>query len=203
MFVRQTPFLCKAKPVQGEVIERFGDRWYKISNFDQMSPFLMNIVSDSDIWMFISSNGALTAGRRNPDNALFPYYTDDRLHDSQDITGSKTILWVLHDSMAFLWEPFSAKYDGIYHTQRNIYKNMLGNKLIFEEINHDLNLSFHYAWMNSDALGLVKKSWLTNLDTSPVRIKVLDGLLNILPRVSAVAFKMNSVIWPMLTKRTS
>ncbi len=181
LFVRQTPFLCKVKPVQGEVIDRFGDRWYKISNFDQMSPFLMNIVSDSDIWMFISSYGALTAGRRNPDNALFPYYTDDRLHDSQDITGSKTILWIQQGSRAFLWEPFSAKYDGIYHTQRNIYKNMLGNKLIFEEINHDLNLSFHYAWMNSDALGLIKKSWLTNLDTSLVRIKVLDGLLNILP----------------------
>mgnify|MGYP000358422793 CR=1 FL=1 len=32
---------------------------------------------------------ALTAGRRHPDCALFPYYTDDRLHDGWDTTGGK------------------------------------------------------------------------------------------------------------------
>lgn len=73
-----------------------------------MSPFLMNIVSDSDLWMFISSNGALTAGRRNPDQALFPYYTDDRIHDSRDITGSKTVVFVTKEDNLFLWEPFSS-----------------------------------------------------------------------------------------------
>jgi hypothetical protein len=69
----------------------------------------MNIVSDSDLWMFISSNGALTAGRKNPDRALFPYYTDDRIHDSNGITGSKTILLVTINEKTFLWEPFSTR----------------------------------------------------------------------------------------------
>ena len=59
-----------------------------------MNPFFMSIVSNSDHWMFISSNGGLTAGRKNPDNALFPYYTDDVIHTSHEITGSKSILKV-------------------------------------------------------------------------------------------------------------
>ena len=57
-----------------------------------MRPFFMTVVSDADHWMFISSNGALTAGRRNADLALFPYYTDDKIRDMVEVTGSKTIL---------------------------------------------------------------------------------------------------------------
>ena len=41
------------------------EKFFKISNSDNMRPFFMSIVSDSDHWMFISSNGGLTAGRRN------------------------------------------------------------------------------------------------------------------------------------------
>ena len=72
-----------------------------------MPPFFMSIVSNSDLWMFLSSNGALTAGRTNPDHALFPYYTDDRIHDSHDITGNKTIVFVRKADKICLWEPFS------------------------------------------------------------------------------------------------
>ena len=37
---------------------------YKISNVDRMDPFLMSLTSSDNHWMFISSNGALTAGRK-------------------------------------------------------------------------------------------------------------------------------------------
>jgi hypothetical protein len=181
LLLGKTPFLCESKPIQGEVVERFGDRFYKISNFDGMPPFLMNIVSDSDIWMFVASNGALTAGRKNPDNALFPYYTDDRIYDSADITGSKTILRVQREAQTFLWEPLSQKFGGIYLTQCFIYKNMVGNTLVFEEINYDLGLSFAYCWTSCEKLGIVKKSLITNLDAKPVKIALLDGMQNILP----------------------
>ena len=67
-----------------------GEQFYRISNYDQMPDFFMTIVSDSDHWMFISSNGSLSAGRKDRDNALFPYYTDDKIHDYAGITGSKT-----------------------------------------------------------------------------------------------------------------
>ena len=69
--------------------------YFQISNSDQMRPFFMSIVSDSNHWMFISSNGGLTAGRKNSEYALFPYYTDDKITESADITGSKSIFKVV------------------------------------------------------------------------------------------------------------
>ncbi|NTV39671.1 MAG: hypothetical protein HGA51_06910, partial [Demequinaceae bacterium] len=80
--------------VDGRLVDLAGERYYRIGNYDNMDPFFMSVVSDSDHWMFLSSRGGLTAGRRDPDNALFPYYTDDRIHDSSENTGSVTLLRV-------------------------------------------------------------------------------------------------------------
>ena len=158
-----------------------GEEFYKISNFDQMDPFLMSIVSGSDHWMYISSNGGLTAGRKNPDNALFPYYTDDIIHDSSEKTGSKTILKIGKEDNIYLWEPLSNFYKGIYKIERNIYKNIPGNKIVFEEINHDLGVSFSYSWLSSEKYGFIKKSIITNKNSSDITVEYLDGIQNILP----------------------
>jgi hypothetical protein len=83
----------KNAKVKGGFIEIEGEEFYKIENFNHMPDFFMTIVSDSNHWMFISSNGSLSAGRKNRDNALFPYYTDDKIHDYCGITGSKTLLY--------------------------------------------------------------------------------------------------------------
>lgn len=76
------------------LVEIEGEKYYKIENSDTLRPFFMSIVSDSDHWMFISSNGGLSAGRKNADFALFPYYTDDKITELADITGSKTIFQI-------------------------------------------------------------------------------------------------------------
>ncbi|MBV1888112.1 MAG: hypothetical protein KUG51_02360, partial [Urechidicola sp.] len=62
----------ETKEVNGELIEFDNENYYKISNYDAMRPFFMSIVSDSNHWMFISSNGGLTAGRKNSESSLFP-----------------------------------------------------------------------------------------------------------------------------------
>ncbi len=179
-----------AKSVRGSIVDFLGDAYYKISNYDQMPPFLMSIVSDSDLWMFISSNGALTAGRRNPDNALFPYYTDDRIHDSHDITGGKTILLVTIHGKKYLWEPFSSRYQYLYNTENNLYKNIVSNQVIFEEINHDLSVTFRYAWTNCDAYGFIKKSQIINHNTHDISVRLLDGMQNILPSGADKKFQL-------------
>lgn len=158
-----------------------GESFYKIANYHLMDPFFMTVVSNSDHWMFISSNGAVTAGRKNPDNALFPYYTVDKIQDSAEITGSKTLLLVHREGGSFLWEPFSERYMGIYNIQRNIYKSVYGNKVLFEEINNDLGITFSYLWMNSEKFGFIKKSSISNNLTVPCSLSVLDGIQNILP----------------------
>ena len=78
--------------ISGEFIDHQGERYYAIRNADKMPPFFISIISDSDHWLFISSNGGLTAGRVSPETALFPYVTVDKIHDSSAHTGSKTLL---------------------------------------------------------------------------------------------------------------
>ena len=167
--------------VKGEEVKINSESFYKISNYDSMRPFFMSIVSNSNHWMFISSTGGLTAGRKNSEFALFPYYTDDKITESSEYTGSKTICLVKRNDKVSLWEPFSSKYDGVYRVTRNLYKNSFGNKVRFEEINHDLELTFSYDWNSSDKYGFVRKSVLTNTGSSSVSVRFADGLQNLLP----------------------
>jgi hypothetical protein len=158
-----------------------GEGYYKISNSDSMRPFFMSIVSDSNHWMFISSNGALTAGRKNAEFALFPYYTDDKITESSEITGSKSIFLVKQYNETRIWEPFSSRYEGLYKVTRNLYKNQYGNKVMFEEVNHDLQLTFRYQWSSSNRFGFIKKSTVINHNESSISISFIDGIQNIMP----------------------
>ncbi len=167
--------------VKGGFTEIQGESFYKISHYDQMPDFFMTIVSDSDHWMFISSNGSLSAGRKNRDNALFPYYSVDKIDDFCGITGSKTVLLVEKSDKTYLWEPFSKEFADVYQIQRNLYKSEYGNKIIYEEINHQLDVAFQYAWCNSEKFGFVRKSTVTNLSENNLKIELLDGITNILP----------------------
>lgn len=161
-------------------IEIGKDTYFRISDSDSLRPFFMSIVSDSDHWMFIASNGGLTAGRKNSDFALFPYYTDDKITESAEITGSKSIFQVHKGGNTYLWEPFSIRFDGNYKVTRNLYKSIYGNRILFEEENHDLNLIFRYEWNSSERFGFVRKACLINTGEE-VKISVLDGIRNIMP----------------------
>ena len=167
--------------VKGELIAFKGENYYKITNSDAMRPFFMSIVSDSNHWMFISSNGALTAGRKNSEYSIFPYYSDDKITESAEITGSKSIFKVTRANKTYLWEPFSDRNQGMYRVTRNLYKNSYGNKVMFEEVNHDLELTFRYQWNSSNRYGFVKKSELISDSGDSLQISFVDGIQNILP----------------------
>jgi hypothetical protein len=141
----------------------------------------MSIVSNSDLWMYVSSTGALTAGRKNEDAALFPYETDDRLHLAAGTTGPFTLLRVtIDDDEPVLWQPFADSFlpSAI---QRNLYKSVLGNQVIFEETHRQLGLRFRYRWRNSDEFGFIRTCSIESDRTSRTRVALLDGLLNVLP----------------------
>lgn len=181
MYIGDQEASFEANEVIGKSMKIGDERYYKISNVAEMRPFFMSIVSNSNHWMFISSSSGLSAGRKNSENALFPYYTDDKITESAEITGSKTLLQVRLNDKTYLWEPFSNRYLGIYKTQRNLYKNLFGNKIIFEEINFDLGITFTYHWNSSDEYGFVKKSCIVNNTDAPIQVTVLDGIQNIIP----------------------
>ena len=171
----------ESKDVVGNLVMIGEERYYKISNVDEMRPFFMSILSNSNHWFFLSSNGGLTAGRKNSNYSLFPYYTEDKITEAAPNTGSKTIIRVYFGGKIFIWEPFSTRNFGKYKITRNLYKNDYGNKVIFEEMNHELGLNFKYQWGTSDNFGFIKTSFLENQTSTPIKVAVVDGIRNILP----------------------
>ncbi len=158
-----------------------GEAFYRISDSQNLPPFFMSLVSSSDHWMFIASNGAVTAGRQNPDNALFPYYSSDKLVDLGHSSGPRTIIRTTDaDGQMVNWEPFTGLEVDLVGT-RSLYKNISGSKLHLEEVNPFLGLVFRYSWEFSDRFGIVRTCHLANVGNECREISILDGLQNILP----------------------
>ncbi len=178
----------------GDFVVMDGELYYRISAYHRMNPFLISLASDSDLWMFIASGGGLTAGRVDADGSLFPYLTVDRLHDAHHHTGSLTLIHIEQGNDApILWEPLTEATAGSPVIERNLYKNVIGNRLVFEEINHDLGLAFRYRWCGCDEFGWVRSATLENRTPATVRATLLDGLRNILPHgVPLILYQQSS-----------
>ncbi|MBQ7419464.1 MAG: hypothetical protein IJV17_01845 [Prevotella sp.] len=153
--------------------------YFQIRNVDDMDPFFMNVVSGTDLWTFVSSNGGITAGRRSADWTLFPYDTDDRITASAENTGSKTLIRRTGETRC--WEPFSVRSEGIFSLERNLYKSRIGNSVIFEEVNQDWKICFRWQWTPGDRFGFQREVTLVNLGTETVNLEVLDGIQNVMP----------------------
>jgi len=189
IFVGESVRHTSERTIEGQYVTMLGERYYCIRNYDQMAPFFMSVVSSSDHWIFISSTGGLSAGRQNAESALFPYTTDDKITENSGNTGPKAVLLVTKGPRTYLWEPFSARYAGLYRVARNLYKNVTGDKLVFEEINRDLDLTYRYAWRTSERYGFVKTTWLENRSAELYTVELVDGLQNLLPYGATTALQ--------------
>ena len=182
------PLEVSAEASSGGSVTVGDTTYYEIRQCDQMPPFLMTVAGSSNHWMYLSSTGGLTCGRGSPDQALFPYYTDDKIHDSIHTTGPFTAIRVYPDSAeptpggtAALWLPFSERYRGLYEISRRLLKSHAGDRVLFEEHNRTLELVFRYEWRFSRRFGFVRRAELRSEATSPRRVDILDGVRNVLP----------------------
>lgn len=155
------------------------ENFFQIKHVNEMEPFFMNVVSGSDLWTFMSSNGGITAGRRSAEWALFPYETDDRVTTGAENTGSKTLIRREGDTRC--WEPFSVRSEAQFSLERNLYKSRIGNSVVYEELNHDWQLCFRWQWTPGDRFGFQREATIENLSGEAVSLEVLDGLLNVMP----------------------
>jgi hypothetical protein len=168
------------RPLEEGLVEVDGEEFYLVPDVDRMAPFLMSVVSDGDRWMFVSSTGALTAGRGDASAALFPYETDDRVHASAGRIGPVTRLRVATPDGVLDWRPL----DGgtcAPPCHRHLRKSVVGEAVMLEERHDDLGLSFACRWGSTERFGFVRTATLANDGTQPVRVELLDGLLGLLP----------------------
>ena len=147
-----------------------GELHASIRHVDRMPPFLMNVVGNGDVWMFVGSNGGITAGRRDPDLALFPYQTVDKLLAAPDASGAVCLLRV----EGTLWEP-GGRSSPAAGCQRHLHKDEFGTSVVFEEINEPLGLRLRWQLAASETYGVVRHCTLKNIGRSPVAVRSLDG----------------------------
>lgn len=159
------------------LIEIDGLSYYHVPQVDCMPPFLMSIISDGDRWMFVSSSGALTAGRKSADYALFPYETDDRLHEAGRKVGPITSIRV--DGIGEVWKPFHPETDAA--GSRRLAKATTSDAIIFEEDHPSIPLTFTYRWSSCEEYGFVRRSLLTNRSDNEICLSLVDGLIKLLP----------------------
>ena len=171
----------------GSIIEMDGEAYYRIAHSDSIPTFLMSIPSDTDLWMFVASNGGLAAGRADADGSLFPYETVDRLYDSAHHCGPITLVRARREGVESVWEPFCAPGAKAAGIERHLYKSQVGNAVVFEEVNHALGLAFRYRWSAADAFGWVRTARLANLGYGEVTLQLLDGLRDVLPFGASLA----------------
>jgi hypothetical protein len=165
----------------GSLVNIFGGRYYRITDVDRLPTFFMNVVSVSDQWLFLASNGGLTAGRVDADHALFPYQSVDRIYDSTRQIGPMTALWVGPAGSRTLWEPFSRRTAAHPGITRHLYKSIEGDRVWFEEVNATLGLVFRYGWSTAEEHGFIRHCEIENLGSAPRGVRLLDGLRNLLP----------------------
>ena len=170
-----------AKSATGQHVKIDGEVYFRIADSQTMAPFFMSLIGPSDHWMFIASNGALTAGRQNSENALFPYYSSDKLIDLANSSGPTSIVRTTNAMGEEVnWEPFS-DFQRDSGCIRNLYKNLNGSKLHFEELNPALELIFRYSWEFSDQFGFVRTCHLANVGSVSKHVSIIDGIQNVLP----------------------
>lgn len=190
---------CKVK---GSFVSFMNDTFYKIENYDEMDNFFMSITSSSDIWNFCWSQGGITAGRVDSNNAVFPYYTADKVFDARSYTGSFTALRVCGENKDNYWQPFYDQGKDLYNINRNIYKNSTGTKVYFEEVNNDLKLTFLYGWTSSDRYGLVRHVSIKNTSNKNITVRILDGCQNIMSSCTTSDFQNENSILLDAYKKT-
>ncbi|WP_315093291.1 hypothetical protein [uncultured Cellulomonas sp.] len=163
------------------LVDLDGRRFYRIPSYDDLPPFFMTLVGASDLWLFISSTGGVTAGREEADRALFPYATEDKVAAGAGRTGGLTLLRVATADGTVFWQPFAPRRPGDPDVERHLYKDPLGTTLVFEELRPDLGLRVRVTWRTAARYGVVREVELTSTTDRHVRAEVLDGFVDLLP----------------------
>lgn len=176
-----SPTARPQRATNGAWVELDGESFFRISDAYSIPEFFICLTSSSDHWMFVTSAGALTAGRCDANRALFPYYAADKIIDSRWVTGPRTIVRVNTESESGIWQPFFGRIAAGSGCVRNVYKNRLGNKLWLEEINSALGLAFRYRWTFSHQSGFIRTSRITNLGSQAQQLEIVDGIQNVMP----------------------
>lgn len=149
-----------------------------IRGAEEMPPFFMSVASPSNHWMFLSSLGPLTAGRRSKGGAVFPYRTVDQIHDAVGRVGGRTL--VRRRSDGAIWEPFTERSAGLAGVTRTVSRSAYSTWVTLAESHEDFGLEVRQTWTTSATRGVLRFVEFA-ASKSSVDVDVLDGMIDVLP----------------------
>jgi len=161
--------------------------WIRIANLHRLAPFLISLSSEDNHWMFISSNGGLTAGRESPAKSLFPYQTEDKLTQLAHANGPFTMIrWLDGEGRSHLWRALDPhRPEG----HRSLRKKLDNTRLCFEETLPEKKWSVAATWGFSRRFGFIRKATFRNDSSTTAEVEILDGLRGVAPAGLTEAFQ--------------
>lgn len=177
---------------RGGFVWEDAELWYVINDVHAMDDFFLTLPGRGDVWAFLWSQGGITAGRESAEQAIFPYYTADKISDMKYSTGPVSIIRM--DDR--LWYPLDP-------TRRETYsiamtRNM--SKIRFAEKNEELGLTYELTWQTSERFGLVKQ--VSIVSEGRESFSLLDGARNVLPASVTTQFQSDNSILLDAYKKT-
>jgi len=122
------------RPKQSKIlIEK--EKFLKISDAELMPDFFMSITSSFNHWIYIDSNGSLSAEEKDSKNAIFPFYENDNLIKSAKIFGNKGILRIETGQKTYNSERFPKRFFNKNRQKREGHKDLFINKILFKQGN--------------------------------------------------------------------
>lgn len=146
---------------------------------EELPPFFMSVASPSNHWMFLSSLGPLTTGRRSKGGALFPYKTVDQIHDSVGRVGGRTL--VRRRSDGAVWEPFTERSAGLKGVTRTVSRSAFSTWVTLAESHAEFGLEVRQTWTTSPFRGVLRFVEFEAAAGASVDVDVLDGVIDVLP----------------------
>lgn len=150
-----------------------------IHGLEKMSPFFMSVASPSNHWLFVSSLGSLTAGRKSVEQALFPYRTVDQIHDAAGKVGGRTL--VRRHADGAIWEPFTERSAGLEGITRSISRSAWGTSVTLSELHGAFGIEVRQTWTTSQARGVLRFTEIIATGSDPVSFDLIDGVVDVLP----------------------
>lgn len=146
------------------------EKLLKLIDVDQMPDFFMNTINYFLNLYFVVKNNALGTGEKVPEIAITPYFIEDKLMEFSNISYSKTSHRIEKAQETQIPDRYSHFLANKNLFRKDIFKNTFINKILFEEQNLNLNLSFQYQKRLSDQFDFIKTRKLFNLSSTKNQI---------------------------------
>ena len=153
-----------------------GREYSAIEDHDRLAPFLMAVVSSTTRGCSSRASAFRRPGADRPASSLFPYQTDDRLHDSAGVAGPHTSIRVTRGGATTLWRPLDGRGTETFRLERRLLKTTHCEAVMFEERNLDLRPHLPGVLGGVPGFGWIRRArWSTRARTRASRSSTVSS----------------------------